>query len=428
MAAEDDPDMNNTINLSTESMELDKFAGETIDGSDKFPIVDKPGTKSEIWRYFGLHADKDGKPVNNGTAVCRICNRDVLAKAGNTSNLISHLCLKHPSVYAQSSFISKPSSSKADSHQKRQISIASSFAQSQPYDRKSKKWNSLTKVVTYCIVKDGLPLYTVEKEGFKKMLYKFDPRYEPPSRNYISRIAVPDLYATTKEQVMKKLSKVAYFASTTDMWSSTAGLMPYMSYTVHFINEDWELESLSLGTHFLPEDHTAPILAEAMQSTLVEWKLQSSQQSCLTTDNGANIVAAARDLFWVRISCFGHNLYLAITKAFDQTICSRAIGIAHKIVSAFSISWKRCRELSTAQVNLNLPHHSLISDCKTRWGSTQQMIKRLLEQEQAIRVVLSADRKVSYLVPTWQDVDIWKAINAALEPLAGFTDILSGWL
>ena len=40
MAAEDDPDMNNTINLSTESMELDKFAGETIDGSDKFPIVD----------------------------------------------------------------------------------------------------------------------------------------------------------------------------------------------------------------------------------------------------------------------------------------------------------------------------------------------------------------------------------------------------
>ena len=315
--AEDDPDMNDTIDLSTESMELDKFAGETIDGSDKFPNVDKAGTKSEIWRYFGLHADKDGKPVNNGTAVCHICHRDVLAKAGNTSNLISHLRLKHPSVYAQSSFITKPSSSKADSHQKGQISIASLFAQSQPYDRKSKKWNSLTKVVTYCIVKDGLPLYTVEKEGFKKMLYKFDPRYEPPSRNYISRIAVPDLYATTKEQVMKKLSKVAYFASTTDMWSSTAGLMPYMSYTVHFINEDWELESLSLGTHFLPEDHTAPILAEAMQSTLVEWKLQSSQQSCLTTDNGTNIVAAARDLSWVRISCFGHNLHLAITKAFD---------------------------------------------------------------------------------------------------------------
>ena len=102
----------------------------------------------------------------------------------------------------------------------------------------------------------------------------------------------------------------------------------------------------------------------------------------------------------------GHNLHLAITKAFNQTSCSRAIAIAHKIVSAFPISWKRRKELFTAQVNLNLLNHSLISDCKTRWGTTQQMIERLLEQEQAIRVVLSADRKVPHLVPTWQDVDV----------------------
>ena len=138
-------------------------------------------------------------------------------------------------------------------------------------------------------MKDGLPLYTVEKKGFKTMLYKFDPRYELPSRNYISRVDVADLYAViTKTFFVKKLSKVAYFASTTDIWSSTAGLMPFMSYTVRFINDDWELDSISLGTQFLLEDHTSAILAEAMQSTLVEWKLQSSQQSCLTTDNGVS--------------------------------------------------------------------------------------------------------------------------------------------
>ena len=65
--------------------------------------------KSEICRYFGPHGDKDGKPINNGTAVCHICYCDVLAKAGNTSNIISHFCLKHPSVYAQSSFSIKRS-------------------------------------------------------------------------------------------------------------------------------------------------------------------------------------------------------------------------------------------------------------------------------------------------------------------------------
>ena len=52
------------------------------------------------------------------------------------------------------------------------------------------------------------------------------------------------------------------------------------------------------------------------------------------------------------------------------------------------------------------------------------MIERLLEE--AIRVVLSADRKASHLVPTWQDIDVLEAINDALSPLAAFTDVMSG--
>ena len=54
------------------------------------------------------------------------------------------------------------------------------------------------------------------------------------------------------------------------------------------------------------------------------------------------------------------------------------------------------------------------------------MIERLLEQEEAIRVVLSADRKASHLIPTWQDIDVLEAINDALSPLAAFTDVMSG--
>ena len=43
------------------------------------------------------------------------------------------------------------------------------------------------------------------------------------------------------------------------------------------------------------------------------------------------------------------------------------------------------------------------------------MIACLIEQDQPICVVLSADRKVSHLVPTWQDVDVWKGMNEALS-------------
>ena len=78
-----------------------------------------------------------------------------------------------------------------------------------------------------------LPLYTVAKCGFRAMLKKFNSRYELPSRN--------------------ELSSIQYFSVTTDLWSSPA-MEPYMTYTVHYINADWEL--FALQASFTPEDHT----------------------------------------------------------------------------------------------------------------------------------------------------------------------------
>ena len=63
-----------------------------------------------------------------------------------------------------------------------------------------------------------------------------------------------------------------------------------------------------------------------------------------------------------RLSCFGHNLNLAVTKALkDDNRISRALGLARNIVSAFSASWKRRRELMNTQAAKNLPQHSLIN-------------------------------------------------------------------
>lgn len=156
------------------------------------------------------------------------------------------------------------------------------------------------------------------------------------------------MYTAIKEKVAKQLSEISFFASTTDIWSSI-GVKPYISFTVHFINDNWDIQSLSLSTHFL-------------QASLKEWNLQESNQVCMTTDSGAHIKAAANLLSWTRVSCFGHNLHLAVTKAINNDHrCTRAIGVAHKVVSCFSLSWKRRRELTKAQINLNLPQHSLVS-------------------------------------------------------------------
>ena len=393
-------------------------------------LVPKPGaTKSPVWSYFGFVAGADGKPANEEKPVCRKCGRTVATKGSNTSNMLSHLRNSHPTIYSRikgnvggtaGTKRSLPSTSGTQ-----QQTLAGSFAKVTPYARNSRKWEQLTGSVTFCLTKDVMPIYSVEKPGFRELLKAFDPQYELPSRKYFSNTAIPSLYTQTREKVMHEMSHAQYFAATTDLWSSTT-TEPYISCTVHFVGDNWKLQSYCLQTMYCPEDHTGENLASALESTLEAWKLEPEQLSCLTTDNGSNFLKAARLLEWPHISCFGHNLHLAVTTATDDSRVSRAYGICHKIVNTFSHSWKKRRDLTQAQASLSLPKHTLCGACPTRWGSEQKMVERILEQERALRQVLGADRKSSHLIPTWQDIDVLESVNKALGPLQEFTDIMSG--
>ena len=55
-----------------------------------------------------------------------------------------------------------------------------------------------------------------------------------------------------------------------------------------------------------------------------------------------------------------------------------------------------------------------------------KMISRILEQEEAIRRVLSSDRKTITFNLTWQDKDVLESMDKVLSQLSSLTDILSG--
>lgn len=96
-------------------------------------------------------------------------------------------------------------------------------------------------------------------------------------------------------------------------------------------------------------------------------------------------------------------------------------------MAMFSSSWKRTKALQEALQQQGLPVRKLRADVATRWGSTIFMLKRIKEQIDTICITLSNDRKVSNLVPTWQDSDVIEAVIAALDPLKDLTDLLSGY-
>ena len=61
-------------------------------------LVSKSGTKSVVWDYFGLELGKDEKTVDDGSAVCQNCRKQVQANLENTSNLLAHFRTNHTSV------------------------------------------------------------------------------------------------------------------------------------------------------------------------------------------------------------------------------------------------------------------------------------------------------------------------------------------
>ena len=91
------------------------------------------------------------------------------------------------------------------------------------------------------------------------------------------------------------------------MWTSGT-CDPYITFTIHFIDSNWELRSFCLDTIPLYDDHTGQNIADATTNILDNWKLTKENLVAMTTDSGANIVAAFRIVEILRIGCFGHNL------------------------------------------------------------------------------------------------------------------------
>ena len=169
------------------SSEMNNELNET---SDTLVSISKEG-KSSVWTYFGYEANsseaKEGKRPD--IVVCRLCKKSVVAKGGNTSNMLSHLKVHHPLQHNEArAAAAKSKCSKqgqkivasSDSTQYKQTTVQQALKPK--YSRQSKKWQQLTDSITYCLAKDMMPIHSVEKIGFKKLLQSFDSQYELPSR------------------------------------------------------------------------------------------------------------------------------------------------------------------------------------------------------------------------------------------------------
>ncbi|XP_026111248.1 zinc finger BED domain-containing protein 1-like [Carassius auratus] len=268
---------------------------------DRDNLLQKSNSRSEVWNYFGFLPDETGKPIDDGKPVCRECLTRIQAKGGNTSNLIKHLWT-HPTSYAEytknqnhaaltgaQSHTGNPATSKS------QPTIDSLFEKSKKYEATSKEAAVLNRAVAEFICLDQIPIYTVDRFGFKQLVKKLNSKYELPSRNFFMNNEIPKLYTETRGTIKAELEGSGFYSCTTDLWTSRT-MQSYMAVTAQFITIHWQMQSWCLGCAELNSDHTAESISEAFSEMLEEqWGLNLHD---------------LHDCNW--IPCFGHNLDLAV--------------------------------------------------------------------------------------------------------------------
>ena len=285
-----------------------------------------------------------------------------------------------------------------------QVSLEASSTQLQPLSRSSNLYKELVNTIGIFIVKDTHPLSVVESNRFKSLMKMAVPHFAIPSRKHFSQSIIPSLYLQLRIRIETSLRQAEYCSFMTDLWTAKYQNRSYVSLTCHFIDQEWELYSYCLETCDLPIDHTAENVAAELSQLLMDWNIREKLTG-FTTDNGRNIVNAMEKLDLLNFPCLGHTLQLSVKKSFDIHAVSKMLSRVRRLVNHFHKSTKSTYKLVEKQQLLDLPQHKLKCDWITRWGSTYNMLERLLEQQQAVRTVLLESEKhdVRLLMPSSEE-------------------------
>ncbi|KAJ8271074.1 hypothetical protein GJAV_G00122450 [Gymnothorax javanicus] len=161
---------------------------------------------SAVWRFYEL--EDECRPA----AKCKVCKL-MVSRGGsnrascNTTNLIRHL-QKHEAEYKE---YSAATESKAGL--KQQTLLAS--LRKDKFPRGGEKARMITQRLTDLIALDDQPISVVENTGFRRLLEFLEPRYELPSRHFITSTAIPQLYNKVRTHVRDLLSDGAAVSFTT---------------------------------------------------------------------------------------------------------------------------------------------------------------------------------------------------------------------
>jgi hypothetical protein len=337
------------------------------------------------------------------------------------------------------------------------------------------------------ILSSNSPESMVDNPHFRELLEYLDPSVKECliSRRTLSRNLVALFYTKHEElkiELARHVRTGGMISLTLDAWTSIAQA-GYLAITGHYASrissQPTVLRSVLLTFKPMRGSHDAEALSDTILECLEELGINNHIRA-ITADNASSNLAAFRKLeqsgrmqsFSIQhctVRCMAHAINLSaqdvmeeidrdldpidedalskdeIWKASDprqphddqddfdmeaagEAAVAKIFWVARKIISKIRKSNLLSEALEDRQRTMGLPTLKLILDVRTRWNSTHDMIKRLIENRLAVDFLCNREKALYKCNLILDDFD-WKwlgILNEVLEIYKNPTTLVSG--
>lgn len=255
------------------------------------------------------------------------------------------------------------------------------------------KTEALTQLLVEWVTSDMRPLNIVNDGGLQRVLHFLEPGFAVPSRTHIASI-VKRKHADGVDELKSLLQGAEKVAITTDGWTSKA-VRSFSTFTVHFLDSEWRLQSYVLGTRPLDGSHTAVNIATQFSDIVAEYGI-ADKLAGVVHDEAANMMAASRQLATKydlhSVVCAAHMLQTCLRHTLDSSkSVQKLLAESRRLVSHFHHSSNATSMLNAQQVQQSKDNVPLrvVQDVPTRWNSTFYMLERLVKLRPHLTAVLA---------------------------------------
>lgn len=369
--------------------------------------------RSAIWQYFSINYQEDG---SQAIVKCNKCNLTV-PYCKNTTNLWSHIRIRHKNVVENLELLGQPSKKRNQNHASTSSKSRQRSSTSSRICDLSEKFfdlrrdREITRSLIQIVAENVVPFSTVHGRGFTNFIRTLNDKYKVPDRDTLISEYLPELYERKRVEINEILSKATNIHLAVTLCTDYKCRIPFMITIAHFFANDVQHHKV-LQISCLKQTNVT-MIRENLLNIADTWNIASKIRT-VVYNGKSDIVNETSE--WRQIYCFGRTLNLVARNAVrDTRIINEVVNKCRDIVRFFRFDNSAAKLLRKDQLGENSSRISnLFKDTPDRWTTIYLLLNDINELRPVLsKVFVKVSRKNGPSLTEYE----WKTISEVLRVL-----------